>query len=120
MDIRMPGHYGNDIARRIRSVEALKHIPIVLMTAFNVTESDRKKFYDEDGVDHLINKPLPEMDKLKTLLDDIHAQKVKAAKDGDTPKNGEKPKNGDTPKDEDTPKPDTKPDAKETKKTDTK
>jgi CheY-like chemotaxis protein len=75
MDIRMPGHYGNEIARRIRTVAALKHIPIVLMTAFNVTESDRQKYMKEDGVDHLINKPLPEMDKFKALLDEIHAKK---------------------------------------------
>ncbi|MCD4685040.1 MAG: response regulator [Anaerolineae bacterium] len=89
MDIRMPGHYGNKVARRMRTVGPLKHIPIVLMTAFNVTDSDKQKFYDEDGVDHLINKPLPEMDKLKTLLDDIHAKKTNVS-DGDknTPASG--------------------------------
>lgn len=85
MDIRMPGHYGNEIARRMRTTKGLEHIPIVLMTAFNVTESDRVKFMTEDGVDHLINKPLPEMDKFKALLDEIHAKKNSAA-DTDTKK----------------------------------
>lgn len=75
MDIRMPGHFGNVIARRMRAMEAFKRLPIVLMTAFTTTEAERQRMIDEDGVDLIISKPLPEMDRLKTLLDGVYASK---------------------------------------------
>ena len=76
MDIRMPGHFGNEIARRMRSLEPFKHIPIVLMTAFSLSDAEREKMLKEDGVDHIISKPLPEMFELKALLEDIHKRKT--------------------------------------------
>ncbi len=76
MDIRMPGHFGNEIARRMRSLEPFKNIPIVLMTAFSLSEAERQKMLTEDGVDHIISKPLPEMFELKTLLEDIYKRKT--------------------------------------------
>lgn len=78
MDIRMPGHFGNVIARRMRTIPALKSLPIVLMTAFTTTEADRQRMIEEDGVDLVIAKPLPEMDQLKTLLDGVYASKSAA------------------------------------------
>ncbi len=76
MDIRMPGHFGNEISRRMRGMEALKHIPIVLMTAFSLTDTERQSMMKDDGVDHIINKPLPDMIQLKTLLDDLYKKKL--------------------------------------------
>ena len=76
MDIRMPGHFGNEVARRIRTVEILRHIPIVLMTAFSLTDTERQSMMLDDGVDYIINKPLPDMMELKMTLDDIYAKKM--------------------------------------------
>lgn len=76
MDIRMPGHFGNEIARRIRTVEQLQHIPIVLMTAFSLTDTERQSMMMDDGVDYIINKPLPDMLELRMMLDNIHAKKL--------------------------------------------
>lgn len=68
MDIRMPGHNGDEIAARIRQTESLKHIPIVLMTAFTLSEAEIAEMQRRTGFDHLINKPLPELDRLQQLL----------------------------------------------------
>lgn len=68
MDIRMPGHTGDEIAARIRQTEPLKHIPIILMTAFTLSETEIAEMQRRVGFDHLINKPLPELDRLQQLL----------------------------------------------------
>jgi CheY-like chemotaxis protein len=80
MDIRMPGKRGNEIALRMRTIERLKNIPIVLMTAFALGEEEMKRMKAEYAVDHIINKPLPDFDKLRTLLHDIIKQKSEQPK----------------------------------------
>ncbi len=80
MDIRMPGPKGNEIARRMRSIDVFKQIPIVLMTAFSLSEGERKDMYNVDGVDHIIHKPLPDLLELKQKLDDVHASKKQNGK----------------------------------------
>lgn len=68
MDIRMPGHTGDEIAARIRRTDCIKDIPIVLMTAFTLSEAEIAEMQRRAGFDHLINKPLPELDRLQQLL----------------------------------------------------
>src|SRR5476649_230483 len=68
MDIRMPGYTGDKVAARIRQMPALKDIPIILMTAFSLTDSEIKDMMDQSGIDHLINKPLPDMEVFRTTL----------------------------------------------------
>ena len=75
MDIRMPGHFGTDIARRMRNIEALKHLPIVLMTAFPINDPNVKAVVENKVIDHIIPKPLPEMFELKSILENVRAQK---------------------------------------------
>lgn len=75
MDIRMPGKRGNEISARIRSIPAIKDIPIVLMTAFVMTEEEMDMMRAEYGVDAVINKPLPDFDRLRTILYDIIERK---------------------------------------------
>ena len=77
MDIRMPGPRGNEIAKRMRTLDAFKGIPIVLMTAFSLTDSERNQMYKECGVDKIIHKPLPEFFELKQLLEDVATAKKK-------------------------------------------
>lgn len=75
MDIRMPGQRGDEIARRIRETDGMKHIPIVLMTAFALSEDEMRTMKADTGVDHIINKPLPDFMQLKGILDNIIAAK---------------------------------------------
>lgn len=68
MDIRMPGYTGDQLAARMRRIEALKDIPIVLMTAFSMTDGEVEALRERCGIDHLLNKPLPDMDAFRELL----------------------------------------------------
>lgn len=76
MDIRMPGYRGNEVALRIRQTAAVQHIPIVLMTAFVLTEEERKEMIENYGVDQIINKPLPEFEELRRFLHDVIKSKL--------------------------------------------
>ncbi len=68
MDIRMPGYSGDKVAARIRTIPAIKDIPIILMTAFSLTDSEIKDMMDQTGIDYLINKPLPDMEIFRSQL----------------------------------------------------
>lgn len=74
MDIRMPGHFGTDIARRMRSIDATKHIPIVLMTAYPTNDPNVQAVVENQVIDRIINKPLPEMFELKAILEQVYEQ----------------------------------------------
>jgi len=78
MDIRMPGKKGNEVSRRIRSVNSLKHIPVALMTAFSLDEADRLEMQTVDGVDAIISKPLPGFDDLHIILKNVIQEKQSA------------------------------------------
>jgi len=71
MDIRMPGYRGDEVAARIRKISEIADIPIVLMTAFVLSEDERDDMMRKSGVDKVINKPLPEFGELKNLLHDV-------------------------------------------------
>lgn len=75
MDIRMPGKRGNELSKKIREVDEISDIPIVLMTAFVLSDEEINNMRDKFGVDAVINKPLPDFDRLKVALDDIIAKK---------------------------------------------
>ncbi|NOK86198.1 MAG: hypothetical protein GFH27_549411n28 [Chloroflexi bacterium AL-W] len=68
MDIRMPGKRGNEISARMRTIPLLQNIPIVLMTAFVMSEEEMERMRREFGVDEVINKPLPDFDQLRMVL----------------------------------------------------
>lgn len=71
MDIRMPGPNGNEIANRIRHSEKLRHIPVILMTAYQLSESEQTAFRTNDGVNRIIFKPLPDFDKFHQMIMEV-------------------------------------------------
>lgn len=75
MDIRMPGKWGNEVALKIRETPGIQDIPIVLMTAFVLSDDERQAMMTEYQVDHIINKPLPDFVELKALLEGVIAAK---------------------------------------------
>jgi len=85
MDIRMPGKKGNELSARMRELPALKHTPLVLMTAFSMTEAERAELLTRDGADAVINKPLPEFEQLRKLLHDLVDAKQAAAPADEAP-----------------------------------
>ncbi|MEL7234771.1 MAG: response regulator, partial [Chloroflexota bacterium] len=76
MDIRMPGKRGDEIAHRIRTVPAMQGIPIVLMTAYTLDDTERAQMLT-DGADRIINKPLPDFGELQNLLHMVIDEKSK-------------------------------------------
>jgi CheY-like chemotaxis protein len=85
MDIRMPGHTGDQIAARIRQTEKIKNIPIILMTAFSLTDAEVTTMKEKVGIDHLIKKPLPDMDDFKNTLYRVRDEKRKTVAAVPTP-----------------------------------
>lgn len=77
MDIRMPGYTGDKVAVRIRQIEKLKDIPVILMTAFSLSADEIKDMMETCGVDHLINKPLPDMEVFRSTLYRVRDEKRK-------------------------------------------
>ncbi|MEL6306716.1 MAG: response regulator [Chloroflexota bacterium] len=75
MDIRMPGYRGDEVAKRIRDTSGMENIPIVLMTAFALSDDEIRELKQETGVDHVINKPLPDFVLLKAELEEIIASR---------------------------------------------
>lgn len=75
MDIRMPGKKGNEVAGRMRTLSNLQNIPIVLMTAFALNDDQQDNML-KDGADQIINKPLPDFDKLYRILQDVQHRKA--------------------------------------------
>lgn len=71
MDIRMPGKKGNECAQRMRTINGLRDIPIALMTAFSLNAEERETMLKRDGVDQIINKPLPGFEDLRGVLEGI-------------------------------------------------
>lgn len=71
MDIRMPGKRGDEVAQRLRQIPEFANIPIVLMTAFVLTDDERKNMVEVSGVDAIINKPLPDFLQLKDILHNV-------------------------------------------------
>lgn len=100
MDIRMPGKKGNEVSARMREVPALKQTPIVLMTAFSMTDAERAELLTRDGADAVIAKPLPEFDQLRKLLHDLVDRKKAEAPVAEAPvvTAPEAPKLPETPK----------------------
>ncbi|MGQ9907607.1 MAG: response regulator [Candidatus Flexifilum sp.] len=79
MDIRMPGKKGNEVARRMRSMPQFNAVPIILMTAFALTEDERREMMTADGVDQIIHKPLPDFEQLRALLHQAVERKARLA-----------------------------------------
>lgn len=75
LDIRMPGLTGDRIAERIRQIDSLKQMAVVMMTAYALSETEKQRIMEVSGADSMIKKPLPDMDELNSTLHQILASK---------------------------------------------
>ncbi|HEC21384.1 MAG TPA: response regulator [Chloroflexi bacterium] len=75
IDIRIPGPAGHEIGAMIREHPVLKNIGVILMTAYELPGSEEERYLAMSGADHLIYKPLPAMDELFNLSNEVIAKR---------------------------------------------
>lgn len=76
LDIRLPGTIsGPMVGEKLRQSSLLKHVAIVLTTAYRLTQEEEKKFIEQAGADKLMYKPLPRFTELQHVLEDVIAQR---------------------------------------------
>lgn len=82
LDIRLPGPQGHQIGKRMRNLPATRHIPIVIMTAYQLGSEERNTIVEMVRPEHIISKPLPAPDDLRSLVETTirTVQKVHAAR----------------------------------------
>jgi CheY-like chemotaxis protein len=87
LDIRLPGKYdGVDVGARLRQSPKLKHIAIVLITAYVLGESEQQECITRGGADDLIRKPLPRPTEFRRRLESvIEARKARLAAEAPAP-----------------------------------
>jgi CheY-like chemotaxis protein len=72
LDIRLPGKYdGVDVGARLRQSPRLKHIAIVLITAYVLNEAEQQECVTRGGADDLIRKPLPRPAEFRRRLEAV-------------------------------------------------
>ena len=73
LDIRMPGPDGYEIAAMIRQHPQLHNMGIILMTAWELPQTQREEVMASSGADQLLDKPLPGMKQLQAIILDVLA-----------------------------------------------
>lgn len=75
LDIRLPEVSGPDIGARLRLSPRLKHMAIVLVTAYRLKPEDEADARARADADLLLYKPLPPMEEFRKTLDDLIAKR---------------------------------------------
>jgi CheY-like chemotaxis protein len=73
LDIRMAGHSGPEIGSRMRHIPALAAMPILIMTAYRLSETEKAEIYRDVQPAYLIEKPIPSPDQLRDMIEDAIA-----------------------------------------------
>ena len=74
LDIRMPGHRGAEIGSRMRQIPALAAIPILIMTAYQLSDAEKAEIFMDVQPSYLIEKPIPSPDQLREMIEDAIAR----------------------------------------------
>ncbi|GAB4514349.1 MAG: hypothetical protein OHK0046_16320 [Anaerolineae bacterium] len=76
LDIRLPDNIsGSMVSARLRQSPVLRDMVIVLMTAYRLTPTEEAEIMAQAGADYLLNKPLPHIYDLESLLREMVAQR---------------------------------------------
>ncbi len=69
IDVRLPGMMGYDVARRMRELPATRQIPLLMVTAYSLSETESMRIHEAAQPDLLLPKPLPMPDDFRALLE---------------------------------------------------
>jgi CheY-like chemotaxis protein len=69
LDLRLPGPPGPEIGQRMRKIPATSHIPIIVMTAYYLSDPDIAYIRQMAQPDLLLIKPLPQPPEFRELIE---------------------------------------------------
>jgi CheY-like chemotaxis protein len=76
IDIRLPGEIdGIEICKQLRQNTLLSHIPVILTTAYALTDGQKEQIIADTQADLLLHKPLPNAPQFHKLLDEVIVRK---------------------------------------------
>jgi CheY-like chemotaxis protein len=76
IDIRLPGVPGQKVAARLRESPILKHMTIVLITAYRLQPSEEDEIIAQAEADLLLYKPLPRSEEFRRVLEDALSRRA--------------------------------------------
>jgi CheY-like chemotaxis protein len=72
LDIRLPGQVsGLDVSARIRQSNSLSQLPVILMTAYRVSQKEEKRMMKESSADLLLYKPFPKLQDFQKIVQKV-------------------------------------------------
>ncbi|HKD37397.1 MAG TPA: PAS domain S-box protein, partial [Pirellulales bacterium] len=84
LDVRLPGIDGFETARRIRSLESVRHTPLIFITAFDIERSQIEYAYSLGAVDFIVKPITPAVLRAKVAgLLRIYQEKERAKREAD-------------------------------------
>ncbi|MBN1967487.1 MAG: response regulator [Anaerolineae bacterium] len=83
LDIRLPEISGPEVAARLRRSPRLRHIGIVLVTAYKLNNDEERAVMSESQADKLLYKPLPRPEEFRRALEDALAKRQEIAEHQD-------------------------------------
>ncbi len=78
-DMRMPGLYGMQIARKVKEINP--NVKAVLMTAFEIRDNEFSKVFPSTSVDGFVEKPIGIRDLTNKILSIIGQSKRRTSKE---------------------------------------
>ncbi len=79
IDIRLPGVSGPEVAARLRQSPILRHMTIVLITAYRLPPAEEDEVMAQAEADLLLYKPLPRPEEFRHVLEDALARRAEIA-----------------------------------------
>ncbi|MDZ4766954.1 MAG: response regulator [Chloroflexota bacterium] len=85
IDLRLPGDIdGVAVGERLQRSPRLRHMPVVLMTAYHLTAAERADFIQRTHAKQLLSKPLPPFRELRALFLDLVERSAEEAENAKT------------------------------------
>ena len=75
LDVRLPGESGPNIGARLRAIPSLGRTAVILMSAYWMSSSNKQETLALCQADLMLDKPLPDMDILRQMIEESVAKR---------------------------------------------